>query len=87
MIEAVSASEQPRQRTMMDEYGMIRTHMGSSIDQKIVAVHGTLCTNPSRKVNQQPSSSSDTSVNFYETELRNASENNIFILVAVKSHK
>jgi hypothetical protein len=33
---------------LMDESGMIRTQMGTHNDQKVAAVHGTLCTIPPR---------------------------------------
>jgi hypothetical protein len=29
---------QPEQKTVVDESGMIRTHMGSTVDQKMVAI-------------------------------------------------
>jgi hypothetical protein len=29
---------QPKQRTQVDESGMIRTEMGSTVDQKVIAV-------------------------------------------------
>jgi hypothetical protein len=41
------------QRPLVDESGMIRIQTGSTIDQKIATVHGTLCTILSRNNNQQ----------------------------------
>jgi hypothetical protein len=37
---------QSEQRTSVDESGMIRNQLGNKIDQKMVAVHRTLCTIP-----------------------------------------
>jgi hypothetical protein len=39
-------------RALVDESGMIRTQMGSTVDQKMTAVHGALCTIPPRNSNQ-----------------------------------
>jgi hypothetical protein len=36
---------------LVDESGIIRTQMGSTIDQNMVAGHGTLCTIPPRNSN------------------------------------
>jgi hypothetical protein len=38
---------------MVDESGMIITQMGSTVDQEMVAVHGTFCTIPPPNSNQQ----------------------------------
>jgi hypothetical protein len=34
------------QRALVAESGIIKTHMGNSVDQNMVAVPGTLCTIP-----------------------------------------
>jgi hypothetical protein len=43
---------QPEQRSLVHESGMIRTQMGNTIDQKMVAVYGMFCTIPHRNTNQ-----------------------------------
>jgi hypothetical protein len=35
-------------RALVDEWGMIRTQMGSTVGQNMVAVYGALCTIPPR---------------------------------------
>jgi hypothetical protein len=40
------------QRALVDEPGVIRMQMGSTVDQKMAAVHGTLCTVPPCNHNQ-----------------------------------
>lgn len=40
------------QRALVDEFGMIQLRWGRAVDQKIVAVHGELCTILPRNINQ-----------------------------------
>jgi hypothetical protein len=42
------------QKALEDQSGMIIIHTGSTIDQKMVAVHETHCTIPPRNSKQQP---------------------------------
>jgi hypothetical protein len=44
------------QRDLVDESAMFRLQMGSTIDQKMAEVHGTLCTIPLRNGNQSTAS-------------------------------
>jgi hypothetical protein len=37
---------QPEQRTLVDETGMIRTHMRSTLDKKILVAALNACTKP-----------------------------------------
>jgi hypothetical protein len=40
------------QRVLVDESGIIRTQVENTVDHKMTAVHGTLCTIPPRNINQ-----------------------------------
>jgi hypothetical protein len=43
---------QPEQRTLVNEMGISITQMGRTVDRKMAALHGTLCTILPLKSNQ-----------------------------------